>query len=91
MRSSGSHVPALLKVDVQGFELAALSGCASLLDRFAGVYVECSFVPLYAEQPIADEVLAYLRDQGFRLSGVYNLTHDRSGGAVQADFLCERR
>ena len=62
-----------------------------MLDRFAGVYVECSFVPLYAEQPLADEVLAYLRDQEFRLSGVYNLTHDRSGGAVQADFLCERR
>ena len=85
------HVPALLKLDVQGFELAALSGCASLLDRFAGVYVECWFVPLYTEQPLADEVLAYLRDQGFRLSGVYNLTHDRSGGAVQAAFLCERR
>ena len=84
------HAPALLKLDVQGFELAALAGCASLLDRFAAVYVECSFVPLYAEQPLADEVLAYLRDQGFRLSGVYNLTHDRSGGAVQADFLCER-
>ena len=32
--------PALLKLDVQGFELAALEGCASLLDRFAAVYVE---------------------------------------------------
>ena len=48
--------PALLKLDVQGFELAALEGCASLLDRFAAIYVECSFVPLYAGQPLADEV-----------------------------------
>jgi hypothetical protein len=61
-----------------------------LLDRFAAIYVECSFVPLYAGQPLADEVLAYLRDQGFRLSGVYNLTQERSGRAVQADFLCTR-
>lgn len=84
------HAPALLKLDVQGFELAALEGCASLLDRFAAIYVECSFLPLYADQPLADEVLAYLRDQGFRLSGVYNLTHDRIGRAVQADFMCVR-
>jgi hypothetical protein len=54
------------------------------------IYVECSFLPLYAEQPLADEVLRYLRDQGFRLSGVYNLTHDRIGRAVQADFMCVR-
>jgi FkbM family methyltransferase len=83
--------PALLKLDVQGFELAALEGCASLLDRFAALYVECSFVPLYADQPLADEVLAHLRQQGFRLAGVYHLAHDRAGRAVQADFLCERR
>jgi FkbM family methyltransferase len=82
--------PALLKLDVQGFELAALAGCAAMLDRFAAIYVECSFVPLYAGQPLADEVLAYLRDQRFRLSGVYNPTQDRSGSAVQADFLCTR-
>ncbi len=84
------HAPALLKLDVQGFELAALAGCASLLDRFAAVYAECSFLPLYAEQPLADEVLACLRDQGLRMRGAYNLTHDRSGRAVQADFLCVR-
>jgi FkbM family methyltransferase len=84
------HAPALLKLDVQGFELDALAGCAALLDRFAAIYVECSFVPLYAGQPLADEVLAYLRDQGFPLRGVYNPTQDRGGRAVQADFLCTR-
>jgi len=83
--------PALLKLDVQGFELAALEGCASLLDRFAAIYVECSFVPLYADQPLADEVLEHLRVGGFRLAGAYNLVHDREGRAVQADFSCERR
>ena len=82
--------PALLKLDVQGFELAALEGCSALLDRFAAVYLECSFVPLYAEQPLADEILAHLRDQGFRLAGVHNVVHDHAGRSVQADFLCER-
>jgi FkbM family methyltransferase len=84
------RAPALLKLDVQGFELAALEGCSSLLDRFAAVYVECSFERLYGGQPLADEVLAHLRERGFRLSGVYNLASDRTGRAVQADFLCVR-
>ncbi len=46
--------PALLKLDVQGFELQALSGCEDLLERFARVTVECSFVALYAGQAFAD-------------------------------------
>jgi FkbM family methyltransferase len=42
--------PALLKLDVQGFELPALAGCEGVLERFAWVYVECSFMELYAGQ-----------------------------------------
>lgn len=82
--------PALLKLDVQGFELAALRGCEGLLDRFAYIYVECSFIELYAEQAFADEVIAWLRERGFHLNGVYNMTYDRVGRAVQADFLFRR-
>lgn len=81
------EAPALLKLDVQGFELEALQGCEDLLDRFAHVYVECSFVELYTGQALADEVIAWLRERGFRLSGVYNLGYDGRGQAVQGDFL----
>ncbi|RMF15981.1 MAG: FkbM family methyltransferase, partial [Alphaproteobacteria bacterium] len=49
---------ALLKLDVQGFELEVLKGCEPLLDRFAAIYVECSFLPLYEGQALADEVIA---------------------------------
>jgi FkbM family methyltransferase len=83
--------PALLKLDVQGFELEALKGCAGLLDRFLAVYLECSFEPLYAGQALADEVLAHLFDHGFGLAGVYNAVGDGRGRAVQADFLCLSR
>lgn len=79
--------PALLKLDVQGFELEALAGCEDLLNRFLQVYVECSFVELYTGQAFADEVIAWLRERGFRLAGVYNMTYDGQGRAVQADFL----
>lgn len=79
--------PALLKLDVQGFELEALRGCEDLLHRFAWVYAECSFCELYAGQALADEVIAWLRARGFRLSGLYNMSYDPEGRAVQADFL----
>jgi FkbM family methyltransferase len=84
------QTPALLKLDVQGFELEALRGCEELLDRFAYVYVECSFVELYAGQALADEVIAWLRERGFRLHGVHNMDYDRDGRAIQADFLFAR-
>ena len=82
--------PALLKLDVQGFELQALAGCESVLDRFAWVYAECSFIELYVGQAFADAVIAWLRERGFVLCGVYNMAYDGTGRAVQADFLFER-
>jgi len=77
--------PAMLKLDVQGFELEALRGCEVLLGRFSLVYVECSFIPLYTGQALADEVIAWLREKGFQLVGVYHMSYDTKGRAVQGD------
>jgi FkbM family methyltransferase len=82
--------PALLKLDVQGFEMEALRGCEDMLGQFAYVYAECSFVELYAGQALADEVIAWLRERGFGLRGVHNTEYDRGGRAIQADFLFAR-
>lgn len=82
--------PILLKLDVQGYELQALRGCETLLDAFAWVYCECSFVELYQGQALADEVIAWLRAHGLRLIGVYNMAFDHAARAVQADFLFGR-
>ena len=79
--------PALLKLDVQGFERKALDGCRSLLPVFSYVYVECSFVELYAGQSLAHEVISFLNGFGFVLAGVYNLSYDKQGIAIQGDFL----
>ena len=79
--------PALLKLDVQGFELKALQGCESLFDRLNYIYVECSFIELYENQPLVHEIIHYLDYHGFSLSGVYNMHYDHRGAGVQADFL----
>jgi FkbM family methyltransferase len=82
--------PALLKLDVQGYELEALRGCEDMLGQFAFVYAECSFMELYGGQAFADEVIAWLRERGFKLRGVHNTEYDRGGRAIQADFLFAR-
>lgn len=82
--------PALLKLDVQGYELAALRGCQALLPCFEHVYVECSFVELYEGQALAHEVIDFLRQEGFALNGVYNMCYGQGGVAIQADFLFKR-
>ena len=79
--------PAMLKLDVQGFELQALAGCKNLIGNFDYVYCECSFVELYKGQKLAGEVISYLGELGFSLSGIYNPSYDRDGNCIQADLL----
>jgi FkbM family methyltransferase len=81
---------AMLKLDVQGYELTALQGCADLLDRFQFVYVEASFVELYVGQALASDVIAFLLGNGFKLICVANLETGRAQRPIQADFLFSR-
>lgn len=83
--------PAMLKLDVQGYEYEALRGCESLLDQFDWVYCECSFIELYSGQKLACEVIDWLADRGFCLGGMFNPAYDHRGQAVQADFLFSRK
>ena len=80
--------PALLKIDVQGFEGSVLKGGSGLLSQFDWIYCELSFIELYTGQPLAHELIAWLAELGFRLEGVETdplMLLD--GRAVQADFL----
>ena len=78
---------ALLKLDVQGYELAALHGCEDLIAKFKYVYVEASFVELYIGQALATDVVAYLFSKGFKLICVANPSTGNANRPIQADFL----
>jgi len=86
LRADDISSPAMLKLDVQGFEMEALKGCESLLDRFDSIYCECSFIELYSGQKLAYEVIQWLYCRNFRLDGVFNTSYDSGGSPVQADF-----
>jgi FkbM family methyltransferase len=83
---------ALLKIDVQGFELPVLRSAEVVLPRFAWVYAECSYVLLYEGQALADEIVAFLAERGFELKARFNPSYGRAGGEMlQADLLFEKR
>ena len=90
LKPSDISAPALLKIDVQGYEFEVLMGCESLLDGFDQVYCECSFVELYTGQKLADSVIDWLYQHAFKLTGIYNVAYDDGGIAIQADFLFKR-
>lgn len=83
--------PSLLKIDVQGTELSVLEGATRLLQSITHVLVEASFTELYEGQPLASDVIAFLNDQGFDLTGAFDMKHDIAGHCLQADLLFRRR
>ncbi|WP_375482282.1 FkbM family methyltransferase [uncultured Mycobacterium sp.] len=82
--------PALLKLDVQGYELEALRACGELLDKFAYVCAEGSFIELYEGQVLADDLVAWLREHGYELVRGYGAVSDEHGQTIQADMLFKR-
>lgn len=82
--------PALLKIDVQGFEREVLAGAAASIARIDVVYVELSFVELYKGQALADEIIGMMQAHGMSIRGVHNTAHAKDGTPIQADFLFRR-
>ena len=56
-----------LKIDVQGAELDVLKGAEETLKDCLIVEVEVEFVPLYEKQPLFSDIDKFMRDQGFYL------------------------
>ena len=81
---------AMLKIDVQGFELQALIGCESLLNHISLIYAECSFVELYHGQNLANDVIEWLNNRHFQFNGIYNVAYDQKGNSIQADLLFKK-
>jgi FkbM family methyltransferase len=81
--------PVMLKIDVQGAELFVLKGIEKI-NLIDFIYVELSYIELYTDQPLFQDVSNFLLERGFVLKGVFNQFFSRDCGAIQADFLFER-
>jgi FkbM family methyltransferase len=74
------HVDAI-KLDTQGSELDILRGAKRTLETVSVVQTEVEFNPMYAGQPLFGDVDRFLREQGFVLWHLDNLSHHRQHGA----------
>jgi FkbM family methyltransferase len=59
-----------LKLDVQGYELHALTGAAGVMGRITGIQAEMSLVPLYEGAPLFTDIVAWAEEHGFALMGL---------------------
>ncbi len=66
--------PILVKLDIQGYELEALKGLGSLLNKIDYVLIEVSFQEAYLNQPLADDIIKYLKTKNFKLINKNNET-----------------
>lgn len=56
----------LIKIDIQGSELAVFQGAPRLLSKALIIQTEVAFVELYKKQPMFSDVDAHLRHHGFQ-------------------------
>jgi FkbM family methyltransferase len=83
--------PLLLKLDLEGNELAALKGAVGLLSQVDYVLTEINFVLLRDGQPKFRDVDCFLGLCGFEILDIYPGHQDRrTGQAIWADVLFGR-
>ncbi|HEX4142757.1 MAG TPA: FkbM family methyltransferase [Pirellulales bacterium] len=82
--------PVLLKLDLQGYELAALKGGKELLQQVEYVVVEAVFEEFYVGEPHFEAIWEYLRAAGFTMLRPMAFLCDRQGAISQTDVLFRR-
>ena len=68
-------IPTIIKIDVQGFELEVLKGFGSLLGQCVGLQLETHISPIYEDQPLLTDLVAYLSTFGLALRKLVPVPH----------------
>jgi FkbM family methyltransferase len=76
----------LLKLDVQGAELKVLKGGLKTLQKTKYCLLEVQFQEWNQDAPYSDEVVHFMRDQGYKLYDIFDRSYVK-GCLVSADFL----
>jgi len=65
-----------MKIDTQGFEDRVLAGAEQALPEIAGIQLEMSYIPLYENQRLINDLHEYLSRAGYSLVNINPIFHD---------------
>jgi len=83
---------AFLKIDTQGFEYNVLLGASDVLKQSKAVQLELSLVPLYKNQKIAKDIIAFMDEHGFSLYAIEpGFANEKNGQQYQFDGVFVNR
>ena len=83
--------PALLKLDVQGYEKKVLQGADKILECINYIVLEAAFVKLYENQPLFDELHQMLYGIDFELVAPLDINEGINHSIVERDVLYRRK
>lgn len=81
----------LLKVDVQGGELAVFRGARETLSRTDRIWTEVAFRPMYQGAPSFSDIYSFLYDAGFVLTWLSQGLRGVGNELLEGDALFSRR
>ena len=82
--------PVLLKMDVQGYEKEVLIGAREVIRMVDYVVFESSFVHLYENQPLFDEMHSVVKNLGYELVAPVGFQEGKDLEIIEMDVLYKR-
>lgn len=76
------QTPLLIKMDVQGYEKEVILGGEKVFAQASVIITEISFVSLYEDQPLADEIKTLLGSMGFTYHGFLSQKKNPQTGQI---------
>lgn len=80
----------LLKLDVQGFEKNVLIGAQNFLNQIDYIVLETSFISMYKNEPLFDEMHSFLKTLGFVLIAPIGIVPSTNFIFPQLDMLYKK-
>jgi hypothetical protein len=80
-----------LKLDTQGFDIEVLQGSRDSLGAVRALQTEASVIGIYKGMPGYVEIIRYLDEHGFDITGFYPVSRDSSLRLVEFDCVMINR
>jgi FkbM family methyltransferase len=84
-------IPNLIKMDVQGYEKNVIEGGVNTISQAEYCIMEMSFVQLYENSPLFDDIYRLMYNLGFKLIGLDNPLKGSTGVHLQVDGIFQNQ